>query len=57
MQSVYQQMQLAQARREATAFNFGDALVGAGVALALAALAAAGFYVRRNRGLGTVPLS
>jgi hypothetical protein len=57
MQSVYQQQQLAQARREATAFNFGDAFVGGGVVLALAALAATGFYVLRTRRLGAAPLA
>jgi len=53
MWDVYQQQQLAKAQREAAAFNFGDAFIGGGIVLALAAVAAAGLYVLRNRRLDT----
>ena len=53
MWDVYQQQQLAKAQQEASAFNFGDAFIGGGIVLALAALGAAGFYVIRNRRLDT----
>lgn len=50
---VYQQQQLAAAQREAGAFRFGDALVGGGIVLALAALGAVGLYVLRHRRFDT----
>jgi hypothetical protein len=53
MWDLYQQRQLAAAQREVAAFHFGDAFIGGGIAIALAALGAAGFYVIRSRRRGT----
>jgi hypothetical protein len=50
---LYEQQQLAAAQREASAFRFGDAVIGGGIVLALAALGAAGLFVFRNRRFDT----
>jgi hypothetical protein len=55
MEDVYQQQQLAQAERQAAAFNVDDAVIGGGIVLAVGALAAAGFYVLRGRRLEPTP--
>jgi F0F1-type ATP synthase membrane subunit c/vacuolar-type H+-ATPase subunit K len=52
MWDLYQQRQLAATQREVASFHFGDAFIGGGIAIALAALGAAGFYVIRSRKLG-----
>jgi hypothetical protein len=54
---VYQRQQLAQAQREAGAFHIDDAVIGGGIVLAVAALAAAGFVTLRSRRLDAAPLS
>jgi hypothetical protein len=56
-QDVYRQQQLAHAEREAAAFHVDDAAIGGGIVLALAAFAAAGFFVVRNRRLAAVASS
>jgi len=45
---VYQRQQLDRAERAASAFHWGDALVGGGVVLALGALTLAGFFAVRG---------
>ena len=45
---VYQRQQLARAERAASAFHWGDALVGGGIVLALGALTLAGFFAVRG---------